>query len=155
MVPLRTRARGSSEGSVNRLIAAALVLVSGCAPDTPDWAKPDGAWRILAADSITSVWVDTATVTPLPSREHQVRLLYQFVVPSNQGTGAAPMHMLVSEEHTDCLRATARVMAVTVYDTLARELARITEQPASGPPSMIGAAGPPLCDWLQRRAASR
>ena len=110
---------------------------------------------MLAGDSITSVWLDTVTVTPLPSREHQVRLLYQFVVPTNEGTGQPPIHMLVSEEHTDCPRSTARVMAVTIYDTLARELARIAEQPASGPPTMIGAAGQPLCDWLRRRATSR
>jgi hypothetical protein len=108
---------------------------------------------MLAADSNTSVWVDTSRVAPLPAGEQRVRLLYQFVVATNEGMGQTPIHMLVSEEDTDCARSTALVMGVTIYDTLAQELARITEQPASGPPTMIGGAGRPLCSWLASRSA--
>jgi hypothetical protein len=63
------------------------------------------------------------------------------------------LYVLVSEEETDCAQQTAHVSAVTVFDTLGREHARITEQPASGPPSMVGAAGAPLCYWLRAYAA--
>ena len=121
-------------------------------PGPPPWPLPAGTWWPLAGDSVTRVSLDTLSVIALPSGEHRVRLLYQFVEPRRPSSGV-PIYVLVSEEETDCAHQTARVFGVTVFDTLARQQGQITQQPASGPPSMVGAAGPPLCFWLRGYAA--
>ena len=122
----------------------------------PPWPLPPGDWWPLATDSAGRVSLDTSSVAAVPGRnaDYRVRLLYQFVAPTVLGNGLS-FRVLVSEEETDCAHETAYVSAATVYDTAAVELGRITKQSASGPPTMVGAAGPPLCAWLQRRARQR
>ena len=122
----------------------------------PAWALPPGDWWPLATDSVTRVSLDTGSVAPVPGRnsDYHVRLLYQFVEPRMLGGGLS-FRVLVSEEETDCAHHTAYVRAATFYDTAGVELGRTTKQSASGPSTMVGAGGPPLCAWLERRARQR
>ena len=122
----------------------------------PAWPLPPGAWWPLAGDSVTRVSLDTGSVATVPGRnsDYHVRLLYQFAEARVLAAGQS-FRVLVSEEETDCAHETAYVRAATVYDTAAVELGRITKQSASGPPTMVGAAGPPLCAWLETRARQR
>ena len=143
-----SRALDASDSTPAGSTAAGTWAAIPAEPGPPPWPLPAGTWWPLAGDSVTRVSLDTLSVIALPTGEYRVRLLYQFVEPRRPSSGV-PIYVLVSDEETDCAQLTARVFAVTVFDTLGREQGRITQQPASGPPSMVGAAGPPLCFWLR------
>lgn len=142
------------------LLGALACLIAACGAEAPAWSRhplPPGAWVLLAGSDSTRVSLDTAAIAPAPGGEYRVRLLYQFAQPvGGAGGGRGPgFRVLVSEEVTECEHAIARVFAAEVYDTAGARLARVTRQPAGGPPSMVGGAGAPLCRLLARRARDR
>lgn len=138
---------------------AALVLVclfASCDTSPPRQRLPDGHWRVLGTNPEVVVAIDTAAIFAEPDSSYRVRILYRFadeiVLDSVRNARA---RVLVTDEISDCGKQTSYVTSAIVHDTLGATLGKIDKQSSSGPTSMIGAAGPALCSFIERWKIAR
>lgn len=139
-------------GSAEAIAAAFLVCVlAACDSSVPEQRLPDGHWHVLGASPEVVVAIDTSAIFVQPDSSYRVRILYTFadaiVLDSVRN---ASVRVLVTDEISDCANQTSYVRSAIVHDTLGATLGKIDKQSSSGPTSMIGAAGPALCLFIDR-----
>lgn len=112
---------------------------------------PAGPWHLVARDARTLVAVDTSTIVTRRDGEARVRIHYGFAASQRvPGTPDIVYRTIVSQEVTECAKATSHPSSAVLYDSTGNEVGRATSPP--GPPrapGLIGNAGGALCAYLR------
>lgn len=111
---------------------------------------PAGPWHLVAQDARTLVAVDTSTIATRRDGEARVRIHYGFA--SSQrvpGTSGLVYRTIVSQEVTDCAKATSHPSSAVLYDSTGNEVGRATSPRGPRAPGLIGNAGGALCAYLR------
>ena len=94
--------------------------------------------------------VDTSTIVTRRDGEARVRIHYGFAASQSvPGTPGIVYRTIVSQEVTDCAKATSHPSSAVLYDSTGKEVGRATSPPGPPAPGLIGNAGDALCAYLR------
>lgn len=111
---------------------------------------PAGPWHLVARDARTLVAVDTSSIVTRRDGEARVRIHYGFAASQRvPGTPGLVYRTIVSQEVTECAKATSHPSSAVLYDSTGNEVGRATRPPSPRTPGLIGNAGGALCAYLR------
>ncbi|HWJ22678.1 MAG TPA: hypothetical protein VNS52_10045 [Gemmatimonadaceae bacterium] len=118
--------------------------------DAAPLSLPAGPWHLVAQDARTLVAVDTSTIVTRRDGEARVRIHYGFAASQSvPGTPGIVYRTIVSQEVTECAKATSHPSSAVLYDSTGKEVGRATSPPGPPAPGLIGNAGDALCAYLR------
>lgn len=134
------------------LLIASAALGCDLTRSRPTFSRAEAPWQLLAANDSVAVSLDTANLIRAPDGALVVQLRYEFAkpvkVPRHPGRYA---WRIESVERPQCDSLLTRPSALMMYDSIGREVFRLSLGPGEAAGARTGPMVRPVCRYLEKR----